>query len=573
MKMFWEHVSHASSLVTLLGTIVLLVVGLIALFWAQRTFTQMELDFRFSSPAENQIVRGSLLVDGVFSGRTRQYVVTLDGETISTQIPYLLNSTSLLDGVHSLSLEIKRSSSTTTKLAATSFTVDNQPPRITIQHPANEEVVSGSLDVAYEIRGARADTQAVFQVDGNTREPFETLDTQALSDGSHTLAIAAEDGVGNVGRALVEFVVDNTPPEIVWIGLQQGIPVRGEVLVNPEIIEVNPDRVQWCLDDIVVGDSRVLSLDTRLLEDSAHSLELSVWDLSGHVDVVGCVMLTDNTSPHLEWILPNDQTTVIYKGQRLPLGIKAERGADITVFRGEDPIDGGYLEFQDNSVGDHIEIHVVATDEAGNSSGLRASFVVGQNMKSRFNTLLIIGRRVISGLLDPVDALHSLVKSARPEMSFEFCPPQLLTYMVGTRFGLDLPSVELYWQVALVPGMGFAIPLFRSRSADEEDRVVMQPKIGFGVMWFGSSSLEDTELDEMPTDTGASVDEQSYYFSNAFTELLFSWDLTPVMDRDYMEITLGFRVGLTHIVVQDDAAASDNYIPAVGIVLRLKSFF
>jgi len=226
MKMFWEHVSHASSLVTLLGTIVLLVVGLIALFWAQRTFTQMELDFRFSSPAENQIVRGSLLVDGVFSGRTRQYVVTLDGETISTQIPYLLNSTSLLDGVHSLSLEIKRTSSTTTKLAATSFTVDNQPPRITIQHPVNEEVVSGSLDVAYEIRGARADTQAVFQVDGNTREPFETLDTQALSDGPHTLAIAAEDGVGNLGRALVEFVVDNTPPEIVWIGLQQGIPVR-----------------------------------------------------------------------------------------------------------------------------------------------------------------------------------------------------------------------------------------------------------------------------------------------------------------------------------------------------------
>jgi hypothetical protein len=569
----WEHVSYASSLVTIVGTISLLVVGLIALFWAQRTFTQMELDFRFTSPAENQIVRGPLLVDGAFSGRSRQYLVTLDGETISIQIPYLLDSSSLLDGVHALSLEIKRPGGTTTKVAATTFRVDNQPPRIIIQHPINGEVVSGLLDGLYEIRGARTDIQAVFQVDGNTREPFETLDTQALSDGLHTLAIAAEDEVGNVGRALGEFIVDNTPPEIVWIGLQQGIPVRGEVLVKPEITEANLDRVQWRLDDVVVGDSRVLSLDTRLLEDSEHSLELSVWDLSGHVDVVGCVMLTDNTSPHLEWILPNDQTTVIYKGQRLPLGIKAERGADITVFRGGDPIDGGYLEFQDNSVGDRIEIHGVATDAAGNSSELRGSFVVDQNLKSRLNTLLIIGRTVISGLLEPVDALCLLAGSGRPAMSFEFCPPQFSPYLIGARLELDLPSVELFCQFAAAPGMGFAIPLSRLRSADDEDRVVMQPKIGFGVMGFGDSGLEDTEPDRMSTDSGASVDKQFYYFSNAFVELLFSWDLTPVMDRDYMEITLGFRVGLTHIVVQDDAGGSDNYIPAAGIVLRVKGFF
>lgn len=572
----WEHVSHASSLVTIVGTTSLLVVGLIALFWAQRTFTQMELDFRFTSPAENQIVRGPLLVDGAFSGRSRQYLVTLDGETISIQIPYLLDSSSLLDGVHALSLEIKRTGDTTTKVAATTFRVDNQPPRIIIQHPINGEVVSGLLDVPYEIRGARTDIQAVFQVDGNTREPFETLDTQALSDGLHTLAIAAEDEVGNVGRALVEFIVDNTPPEIVWIGLQQGTPVRREVLVKPEITEANLDRVQWRLDDVVVGDSRVLSLDTRLLEDGEYSLELSVWDLSGYVAVVDCVLLMDNTPPYLKWTLPDAQTTVVYKGQSLPLGIgiKTERGADITVFRGGDAIDGGCLEFQDNSVGDLVEIHVVATDAAGNSSELRSLLVVDQNLKSRLSSLLIIGRTLISWLLEPFNELPFLVRllagSGRPAMSFDFCPPQFSLYLIGVRLEVDLPSVELYWQVALVPGMGFAIPLFRSRLADEEDRVVMQPKIGFGVMGLGLSGLEDTEPDGMSADAEASVYK---YVSNAFTELLFSWELTPVMDQDYMEITLGFRVGLTHIVVQDDAGGSNNYIPAAGIVLRVKAFF
>ncbi len=578
MKRIWEHVSHASSLVTIVGTILLLVLGGCALRWAQRTFTQMELDFRFTSPAENQIVCGPLLVDGAFSGRSRQYVVTLDGETISIQIPYLLDSSSLPDGVHALSLEIKRPGGTTTKVAATTFRVDNQPPRIIIQHPINGEVVSGLLDVPYEIRGARTDIQAVFQVDGNTREPFETLDTQALSDGLHTLAIAAEDEVGNVGRALVEFIVDNTPPEIVWIGLQQGIPVRGEVLVKPEISEANQDRVQWRLDDVVVGDSRVLSLDTRLLEDGEYSLELSVWDLSGYVAVVDCVLLMDNTPPYLKWTLPDAQTTVVYKGQSLPLGIgiKTERGADIAVFRGGDAIDGGYLEFQDNSVGDLVEIHVVATDAAGNPSELRSLLVVDQNLKSRLSSILIIGRTLISWLLEPFNELPLLVRllagSGRPALSFEFCPPQAL-YFLGTRLELDLPSVELYWQFVVVPGMGFAIPLFRSRSADEEDRAVMQPKIGFGVMWFGFPRLKDTEADGMSADAEASVDKQSYYVSNAFTELLFSWDLTPVMDQDYMEITLGFRVGLTHIVVQDDAGRSDNYIPAAGIVLRVKAFF
>lgn len=77
----------------------------------------------------------------------------------------------------------------------------------------------------------------------------------------------------------------------------------------------------------------------------------------------------------------------------------------------------------------------------------------------------------------------------------------------------------------------------------------------------------------MPLDAEASVDKQLYYVSNTFTELLFSWDLTPVMEQDYAEITLGFRVGLTHIVVQDDAGSHDNYSPAAGIVLRLKAFF
>lgn len=65
----------------------------------------------------------------------------------------------------------------------------------------------------------------------------------------------------------------------------------------------------------------------------------------------------------------------------------------------------------------------------------------------------------------------------------------------GVRLELDLPSVELFCQFIPVPGMGFAIPLSKLRSPDDGDHVVMQPKIGFGVMGLGLLRVKDTEVD------------------------------------------------------------------------------
>lgn len=570
----WERRRHIQSILTTAGTIFLCVIGLLALRWAQRTFTQMELDFRFTSPAENQVVRGPLLVDGTFSGRSRQYVVTLDGRTISNQVPYSLDSAQLSDGVHVLALEIKWTDGATTKAASTTFRVDNQPPSVLIHRPANGNVVAGLLDVVYEIRGARTDTEADLQIDGIPREPFRTLDTSALSDGPHTLSVAAEDEVGNIERASVEFIVDNTPPEITSVGLEDDCPLRGEVSVTPDIVEANIDQLEWRLDGVKVSDSRVLLLDTRLFEDGRHSLELAVWDSSGHAAAVDCVLLTDNTPPALAWGLPDARTTTVYKEQRLPLGIQTERGVNLSVFRNGDPVDGRFLDFRNNSVGDRVEVRVIATDAAGNPSELRTHFVVAQNPQSRLNSLQIIGRGVISRVLEPLKALLLLAEVGRPAVSLEYCPPQFAPYLVGARVELNLPSVELFCQVAPVPGMGFTIPLFASRSINEEIRVPMQPKIGFGVMSIQLWKTQPDESVEGPEDAEGNAGGYLYYVSNVFTELLFSWDLTPVMERDYTELTLGLRLGLTHIVVQDDSGDNaNNYIPAAGIVLRVKGFF
>jgi len=263
----------------------------------------------------------------------------------------------------------------------------------------------------------------------------------------------------------------------------------------------------------------------------------------------------------------------VYKEQRLPLGIQTERGADLSVLRNGNPVDGRFLDFRSNSVGDRVEVYVIATDAAGNPSELRTHFVVDQTPRSRLNSLWIIGREVISWVLEPLRALLSVAGVGRPALSIEYCPPQFTPYLVGARVGLDLPSVELFCQVAPLPGIGFTIPLFTSRSINEETRVPVQPKIGFGVMSIQLWKTQPDESVEGPEDAEGNAGGYLYYASNVFTELLFSWDLTPVMERDYMELTLGLRFGLTHIVVQDDSGDNDDYIPAAGIVLRVKGFF
>lgn len=569
----WDCVHRTSSVVVILGTVALVILGILALVWAQRTFSQMELDFRFTSPAENQVVRGSVLVDGIFSGRGSEHIVTLDGQLIAEQLPYVLDTRTLRDGAHVLSLEIKRAGGGVTKVAGCAFRVDNQPPAILIMTPYDGEIVAGLLTLTYEVRGARPDIPPLFQIDGETREPLSKLETRALADGLHTLTIGAQDDVGNARQVSVTFIVDNTSPQVTWAEPNLDRPMRGNMHLEPDIVEENLSRVLWRLDGDAVGSSPALDLNTSQLHDGNYSLQVSVWDLSGHLTTIDRTVLVDNTPPPLFWSLSGTETVDVYRDQPLPLSLRSEPSANVSVSYAGTPLRSRVLDFSDVSVGRVLEVQAVAMDTAGNCSEVKRSLVVAQSLQSRLNTLILFSQWLLFKLGEPIELLSSLAAAGRYAFSFELCPLYPSPYLAGGRIELDLPSVEIYYQYAIFPGIGFVIPLAGVDSLDDPRRVVMRPKIGFGMLARTVPAAESDEPEGTETSNTLGMSDHPRSLSIVFTELDFSWDFSPWMAHDPIEVTLGFRFGLSRVAVLDDSRIANTYAPEATLVISMKSFF
>ena len=559
------------SLVTIAGTVALLVVAILALVWAQKTFRQMELDFRFTSPADQEVLRGTCIVDGIFSGQLGDYTLALDGEDIDRRIPFALDTAAIPDGTHALSLHIQRGG-TTTRVAATVFTVDNNPPSIVVSSPADGSVVAGTVVVESEIRGAREDTRPRFALDGVPRETLSSIDTRLLAEGAHSLVIEAEDSSGNVGEARVEFVVDNTPPRILSIGIEEDARLRGEIALVPGVDESNPSSAKWFLDGLEVGEDWDLRLDTAELDDGNHRLELIARDKAGAEDSLEAVVTVDNTPPPLHWALRSCGETTVYRDQRLPLGITSEAGAAITVRVDGVSVEDSHLTFSGYEVGESLSVDVCALDPAGNVQTLAHTVRIGRDLSSRLMSLWIVAKAFAYRLGEPLRLLFGAFDAARPSFSFEYCPPATSPYWIGARAGIDLPSSELYIRLAPVPGFGFSIPLAERTPPSDASSVGMTTRLGFGFMGTGILMLQNAAEsdDELQSEEGS---VQVSAASSAYAELLFCWDLTPIMVRDYSEVSLGFRLGLTDVLRSEDGSVVHRHTPAASLVLRVKAFF
>ena len=137
------------------------------------------------------------------------------GEDVSTPvIEDLLGEwdTSGLDGVYTLRLMVLRSESRLEE-ALLQLTLDNTPPEVSIQYPAEGQEISLAEDPYLIFQSTVQDAfleQVIFYLDGiqvgtSTSEPFWLILPAELGD--HILRVEAVDRVGNTGEAEVRFTV------------------------------------------------------------------------------------------------------------------------------------------------------------------------------------------------------------------------------------------------------------------------------------------------------------------------------------------------------------------------------
>lgn len=190
---------------------------------------------------------------------------------------------------------------------------DTTAPTVTLAYPLNESVVSGTITITATALDPVVLGQTTsgmkdvhFYLDNkyystDTKAPFlASLNTKALTNGTHTLEARAFDNAGNKNSQFVSFTVSNgdipdiTPPTVTVNSPLENTTVSGTITItaaasDPVIagaVTSGVNYAQFYIDNVwFATDTRVpfsTTKDTATLSDGMHTLIVRVTDKAGN---------------------------------------------------------------------------------------------------------------------------------------------------------------------------------------------------------------------------------------------------------------------------------------------------
>src|SRR5882724_2811259 len=234
---------------------------------------------------------------------------------------YVLNSTTLSNGSHTISAVAADAAGNSTTSASITVTVDNTtkdttPPTVTLTSPAGGAKVSGNIAVTATAADNVSVSGVQFQLDGanlgasDAASPYVySWDSTKTTNGSHTLRAIATDGAGNTTTsASVTVTLDNTtkdttPPTVTVTAPASGAKVSGVVTVSANATDnVSVASVQFQLDGANVGAADAASpftysWDTTKATNAAHTLRAIATDGAGNSTASAAITVTVSNTP------------------------------------------------------------------------------------------------------------------------------------------------------------------------------------------------------------------------------------------------------------------------------------
>jgi methionine-rich copper-binding protein CopC len=310
------------------------------------------------------------------------------------------------DGTHTVHVQAVDKAGNRSGLVDESFTLDTQPPVVSIASPVSDLETSGNVVVQGHVADALSGvTSLQAQVDSGPLLPvpfdpsgnfqFTTdLPLDGSADGPHTVRVLATDKVGNNATpAGVSFTLDTQPPVIVVTAPPSGdvtnhnITVVGQVtdaLLGVALLQASVDSGP--LLSVPYDGAGNFSFTTRLFLDGAadgvHTVHLVATDATGNVssptDITFTLDTTDptitltsaapgivtNSNPTISGVVADTLSGVatltasIDAGTPVAVSVDAAGGFSVTTA----------LALNGSADGTHT-VRLVATDNAGNVSG------------------------------------------------------------------------------------------------------------------------------------------------------------------------------------------------------------
>jgi hypothetical protein len=181
-------------------------------------------------------------------------------------------------------------------------------------------VEAGTLDAT----SVALDGTPIAATLGADRALTGTFDTHALVDGVHHLSGAASDKSGNVGTFDVPVRVDNSGPALGSVVLAKALAGVATVAVPladaTGIAAASATVAGMPLSGALAADGTYrVRVDTRLLADGRHDLQLAASDNLGNPSTLTVPFVTDNTAPRLRVSAPRR----VFVGARVVVRVHA----------------------------------------------------------------------------------------------------------------------------------------------------------------------------------------------------------------------------------------------------------
>ncbi|MFH0919165.1 MAG: Ig-like domain-containing protein [Fibrobacterota bacterium] len=272
-----------------------------------------------TAPRADTVVSGDLAVlftaTPVAPATVATTQISVDGgawTATTTTATHALSTQTLTDGSHTVQVRATDSNGKTGLSQVVKFNVQNLPTVI-MTAPRADTVVSGTLVVQFTVTPVSPATIASTQisVDGGTwrattTATTDTLNTQPMTDGSHTVQVKATDSNGKSGLSqIIKFNILNSP-SIMLLAPKGDSLYAGDLALRYVTDPVEPATVASVLASVdgaawitlnSGSDTLLDTLDTRPWSDGVHTLVLKVTDTQGKTGLSGTVKFQILNSP------------------------------------------------------------------------------------------------------------------------------------------------------------------------------------------------------------------------------------------------------------------------------------
>jgi len=268
---------------------------------------------RIDSPPQGSYLANKVsVIVYVYDDNFDRAELTIDGTVMLPwtevgQHTFDWNTTTYPDDVYTIELAAYDMAGNFTKTKIT-VTVDNTPPLVVINAPADGSYVKGTVLVSVTGNDANFDRMELYIDDTEVRSWTDWgsqvygWNTTDYPDGPYKITLKVHDKADNLATAEITVTTDNTLPfaEIRKPAKESFLKGSSDIVVygyddDLEQIElyIDGDSVQtW-----TVSGVQTHTLDTTTLADGSHTIKLTVSDKAGNVGEETITVTADNTLP------------------------------------------------------------------------------------------------------------------------------------------------------------------------------------------------------------------------------------------------------------------------------------